>query len=77
MYLFVHLQGTDIKFEFEDLLPSELTRRTVSDAKVEWNNPALRVIMPGLYPSGRNFGGRKTFELTVDLRGVIACHLRK
>ncbi|KAL4222571.1 hypothetical protein ACF0H5_018610 [Mactra antiquata] len=35
-----------IRFEFEDLLPGDIVRRTVSGATTEWNNPALRVIMP-------------------------------
>lgn len=35
-----------IKFEFEDLLPDELVRRTVSTAQHEHRSPALRVIKP-------------------------------
>ncbi|XP_053373411.1 uncharacterized protein LOC123530984 [Mercenaria mercenaria] len=35
-----------IRFEFEDLLPSDITRRTVMSAQTERNSPALRVIMP-------------------------------
>ena len=41
------LQNPPIKFEFEDLLPSEILRRTVTAATTEWNDPALRVIKPG------------------------------
>lgn len=37
-----------IKFEFEDLLPSEIMRRTVTAATSEWNDPALRVIQPDI-----------------------------
>ncbi|WAQ94284.1 hypothetical protein MAR_006755 [Mya arenaria] len=39
-------QNNDVHLEVEDLLPSEVERRTVSDAQVEWSSPALRVIMP-------------------------------
>ena len=39
--------NSNVHFEVDDLLPSEIVRRTVGDAESEWSSPALRVIMPG------------------------------
>lgn len=47
-----------VTFEFEDLLPGEIVRRTVTEAQNEWQNPALRVIKPaeiGRYLPGWSF----------------------
>lgn len=57
-----------IRLEFEDMLPGEIGRRTVSAAEREWSSPALRVIMPDelsdLLPGW-------TFEMIDPLEGVI------
>ena len=39
--------NSNVHFEVDDLLPSEIVRRTVGDAESEWSSPALRVIMHG------------------------------
>ncbi|XP_060598952.1 sialidase-like [Ruditapes philippinarum] len=38
--------SNQIRFEFEDLLPSDIERRTVMNAQTECSSPALQVIMP-------------------------------
>ncbi|KAH3795948.1 uncharacterized protein LOC127838082 [Dreissena polymorpha] len=43
---FTMTKNNDIHFEFDDILPSEIVHRTVSDARSEWSSPALRLIMP-------------------------------